>query len=123
MTDTASPHTQIAVAFLQMVVGGDVHAAYRTYTSPEMRLHNVYVAEAAVLEQAVADDRLAHPHKRLAVHMTLEEGDRVMVLSHLHMTEDDAGYIMVHIFRFHEDRIAELWDLGQPIPAHSPWTF
>jgi len=26
----------------------------------------------------------------------------------------------VHIFRFEGERIAELWDLGQPVPDGSP---
>ena len=88
---TFSPHKQAAVSFLQTIVEGKVHEAYRTYTSPEMRFHNVYVADAASLEQAVADDQIQHTHKSIAVKMTLEEGNRVMVISHLHMTEGDTG--------------------------------
>lgn len=117
---TASSHQRIAVAFLQMVVDGQVHEAYRTYTAPQMRLHNVYVTDAATLEQAVADDYARHPHKRIAVKMTLEDGDRVMTLSHLHMTDGDAGYVMMHVFRFADDRIVEMWDFGQAIPENSP---
>lgn len=117
---TSSPHKQLAVAFLRMVVAGKVHEAYRTYTSPEMRLHNVYVTDAASLEQAVAEDQLRHPHKTIAIQMTLEEGDRVMVLSHLHMTEGDIGCVLMHVFRFANDQIIEMWDFGQQIPENSP---
>jgi hypothetical protein len=30
------------------------------------------------------------------------------------------GIAVVHIFRFEQDRVAELWDLGQPILKQSP---
>jgi len=32
----------------------------------------------------------------------------------------DRGAAVVHIFRFEDDRIVELWDLGQAIPQDSP---
>lgn len=89
---TASLHKQAAVSFLRMVVAGHIHEAYRTYTLPEMRLHNVYFADVASLEKAVAEDAITHPRKSIAVKMTMEEGDRVMVLSHMHMTDGDVGY-------------------------------
>jgi predicted SnoaL-like aldol condensation-catalyzing enzyme len=28
--------------------------------------------------------------------------------------------VVIHIFRFEHDRIAELWDVGQPISKDSP---
>jgi hypothetical protein len=31
----------------------------------------------------------------------------------------DNGAAVVHTFRFEGDRIAELWDIGQPVPADS----
>lgn len=33
---------------------------------------------------------------------------------------EDLGTALVHIFRFEDDRIVELWDLGQPVPEDSP---
>jgi len=26
----------------------------------------------------------------------------------------------VHVFRFHSDKIVEMWDCGQPVPVDSP---
>jgi hypothetical protein len=34
-------------------------------------------------------------------------------------SKDDRGAALVHVFRFEGDRIAELWDIGQPVPEHS----
>jgi predicted SnoaL-like aldol condensation-catalyzing enzyme len=40
--------------------------------------------------------------------------------AHVHFKPGDAGYAVVHIYRFEAGRIAELWDLGMAIPAESP---
>ncbi len=36
------------------------------------------------------------------------------------MKAGDPWFALVHIFRFKEDRVAELWDIAQPVPADSP---
>jgi predicted SnoaL-like aldol condensation-catalyzing enzyme len=36
------------------------------------------------------------------------------------MNPGESGVAVVHIFRFQGDRIAELWDIGQPVPQDSP---
>lgn len=61
-----------------------------------------------------------NPSKRLDILHVLEDGDLVAVHSHVRQTPDDRGAAMVHLFRFEGDRIAELWDIGQPVPAESP---
>jgi predicted SnoaL-like aldol condensation-catalyzing enzyme len=40
--------------------------------------------------------------------------------SHVRQNPDDPGAALVHIFRFEGDRIVELWDIAQAIPADSP---
>jgi predicted SnoaL-like aldol condensation-catalyzing enzyme len=48
-------------------------------------------------------------------------GDRAVIEhSHVKPKPGDAGVAVVHIFRFEGDRIAELWDVGQPVPAENP---
>lgn len=46
-----------------------------------------------------------------------------LVVKHTWMrlsTEDPHGLAMVHIFRFENGQIAELWDLARPVPEDSP---
>ena len=50
----------------------------------------------------------------------LEDGDLVAVHSRVRQNPDDRGAALVHIFRFHGDRVIELWDIGQPVPEDSP---
>ena len=48
------------------------------------------------------------------------EGNRVVVFGRVRHKPGDPDYALVHIFRFADDRIAELWDIGQEIPKDSP---
>ena len=41
-------------------------------------------------------------------------------LAHVRHRPGEPGIAVVHIFRFEGDRIAELWDVGQPVPAENP---
>ena len=50
-----------------------------------------------------------------------EDGDTV--ITHSLVTRQDPkapDVAVVHIFRFEQDRVVELWDLGQPISKDSP---
>ena len=61
-----------------------------------------------------------NPDKELKVHRVIEDGDQVATFSEVHHKSGDPGAAVVHIFRFEGDRIAELWDVGQEVPADSP---
>lgn len=62
----------------------------------------------------------AYPNKILKIKKAIQENDTVAVYSHLKQNPEDLGGEVVHIFRFQDDQIVELWDLGQPIPEDSP---
>jgi predicted SnoaL-like aldol condensation-catalyzing enzyme len=36
------------------------------------------------------------------------------------LKQDDPGMTVVHIFRFQNGKIIEMWDVGQEIPHDSP---
>jgi predicted SnoaL-like aldol condensation-catalyzing enzyme len=50
----------------------------------------------------------------------IAEGDFVVTHSHVRQEPSDLGAAVVHIFRFENGRIVELWDLGQSVPEQSP---
>ncbi|MCM3145924.1 nuclear transport factor 2 family protein [Brevibacillus sp. MER 51] len=110
-----------AVSFLQLVASGKVREAYQRYTSPNFRHHNPFFrGDAHSLMLAMEENAAKNPHKILEVKRAIEEGDIVAVHSHVKQNQADLGGAVVHIFRFHNDQIVELWDVGQPIPADSP---
>jgi len=110
-----------AVNYLQMIVAGKIDEAYETYTSPELHHHNPYFpGDVESLKQAMKENDSRSPNKTLEVKQTIEECDMVMVFSHIKQNPEDLGGAAVHIFRFQEGKIIEMWDVGQPVPEDSP---
>lgn len=69
------------------------------------------------LLDAIETAAKAAPDREAEVKRVVAEGDYVVVHSHVRHRRGDLGAAVVHIFRFEGDRIAELWDVGQPVLA------
>ena len=109
-----------AELFLKLACS-DVARAYRDLTAPNFRHHNVWFpSDAESLKKGMEDNLRQHPQKTIEIKQSIEEGDRVAVMSHVTFSPGDRGYAVTHFFRFEDDRIAELWDMGQEIPENSP---
>jgi predicted SnoaL-like aldol condensation-catalyzing enzyme len=110
-----------AVSFLQLVASGKVREAYHTYIGPDFCHHNPYFrGDADSLMLAMEENAALNPHKVLEVKLAIQERDTVAVHSHVKQNPEDLGGAVVHIFRFQDNQIVELWDIGQPIPEDSP---
>jgi predicted SnoaL-like aldol condensation-catalyzing enzyme len=110
-----------AVLFLQLVATGRVQEGYARFIAAEFRHHNPYFkGDAQTLMVAMDQNARQYPSKRLEVYHVLEDGDFVAVHAHVRPRPEDLGFALVHLFRFQGDRIAELWDVSQPVPADSP---
>ena len=114
-------HKQAAIEFLQLAASGKVDEAYGRHVGAGFRHHNPFFkGDAESLKAGMAENAEKNPGKRLEVQRALEDGDLVAVHSRVVQKPGDRGAAVVHIFRFQGDRIAELWDLGQPVPEDSP---
>lgn len=112
-----------AVDFLQLVIAGRIDQAYQKYVDMNGRHHNPWFAAGfAPLKKGMLDNQVQSPHKQFSIKHVLADGDLVAVHSHLIPNSGEKGMITLHMFRFAGDRIVEMWDLGQPIPADSPNT-
>jgi predicted SnoaL-like aldol condensation-catalyzing enzyme len=60
------------------------------------------------------------PDKHITIKHAMGEGDMVAVHSHVVLKTGDLGVATLHLFRFEDGKIVELWDFGQPIQADSP---
>ncbi len=123
MTNRTSLQTQKeqAMDFLHMVVSGEIDQAYDTYINMHGVHHNMYYSsEFASLKSGMKENHQQFPNKRLMVKNVLADGDLVAVHSHIVMKEGEPGVSVVHIFRFADGRIVEMWDVGQSIPLDSP---
>lgn len=61
-----------------------------------------------------------NPNKVLEVKQAFEDGNTVITHSHVKQSVNDIGAAVVHIFRFEDGHVVELWDLGQQIAKDSP---
>jgi predicted SnoaL-like aldol condensation-catalyzing enzyme len=121
MKDDTRSHKTIAVSFLRLVASGEIADAYDHYVAQDFRHHNpLFRGDRTSLMKAMEENAAQSPNKALDVKRTLEDGNYVIVHSHIRQSSKDHGAAAVHIFRFDGDRIAELWDIGQPIPQDSP---
>ncbi|MBI5228128.1 nuclear transport factor 2 family protein [Candidatus Micrarchaeota archaeon] len=108
-----------AVNFLQLVVSGRIDEAYQKHVDFGGKHHNVYFAAGfAALQKAMKDNNNEVPDKKFMIKNAIGEGELVAVHSHLRLGEKEMS--VVHIFRFQNDKIVEMWDCGQVIPADSP---
>jgi predicted SnoaL-like aldol condensation-catalyzing enzyme len=112
---------QAAVGFLKLVVAGRIDEAYRKYVDMQGRHHNPFFpAGFQALQKAMIDNHVEMPNKQITVKNVLGDGDLVAVHSHLVLGPGGNGMVVVHMFRFQGDRIVEMWDCGQNLPADSP---
>ena len=113
-------HKNAAVEFLKLAASGRVRDAYSKHVGPGFRHHNpLFRGDAASLRDAMEQNATKNPNKMLDVQSAIAEGDRVAVFSRVRQNPADRGGAVVHIFRFENDRIVELWDIGQAVPEQS----
>lgn len=106
----------LAIQFLQLAATGKVDEAYQL-VAPSFRHHNPYFsADAEALKAGMRENARLHPDKTFEVQRALADGDVVAVHSRITMPSKDMQIAVVHIFRFEDQKIAELWDVGQAQP-------
>jgi predicted SnoaL-like aldol condensation-catalyzing enzyme len=115
------PEKEAAVQFLQHVVAGRIEEAYERYVDMRGTHHNPFFrAGFSELRRAMIEDHVQHPSKQIQVKHVIGDGDMVAVHSRLVLEAGGAHMAVVHLFRFRDHRIVELWDCGMAVPADSP---
>ena len=122
MTDNkAKSSKRAAVQFVQLIVAGRIEEAYLNYVDMLGKHHNPFFAAGfPALQKAMSENHAQFPSKQLFVKNVLGDGDLVAVHSHIVLHPGDPGIAVVHLFRFQEGKIVEMWDCAQPVPADSP---
>ena len=120
----ADSNKNAAVSFLKMAASGKVQEAYSKFVGEGFRHHNPFFeGSAESLQAGMQANALQNPDKVLDVKRVIADGELVAVHSHVQQKPGERGAAVVHIFRFENGRILELWDLGQPLPDESPNQF
>jgi predicted SnoaL-like aldol condensation-catalyzing enzyme len=116
-----SDHKEAATTFLRLAASGDVRRAFDSYAAPDFRHDNPHFAsDAESLAHAMAENTAQNPYKKLEILRVIEDDDVVVLHSRVRLTETGPDIALIHIFRFENDRVVELWDIGQPVPDNSP---
>ena len=111
----------LAVGFLKLVAARSVRQAYDKYIAAEFIHHNQFFkGDRQTLMTAMQEAAREKSMKDLNIKQVFEDGDFVIVHSHIKQFPEDRGGIVVHIFKFKDDKVVELWDMGQPIIEDSP---
>jgi predicted SnoaL-like aldol condensation-catalyzing enzyme len=95
--------------------------AFARYAAPGFVHHNPgFPRGPEALAAAMEADAKEHPNREIDVRNVVAEGDLVAVHSHVRQDTQDRDFACVHLFRIEDGRVAELWDVVQPVPARSP---
>lgn len=114
---------EAAVTFLQLVVAGQIDEAYTKYVDMRGKHHNVYFpAGFEALKKAMHESHAQFPVKQFKSKNVLADENLVAVHSHIVLKQGDPGMAVVHLFRFENGKIVEMWDVGQEIPHDTPNT-
>ncbi len=117
-------NTDSAVSFLKLTSSGKVQDAFSKFAGKGFRHHNPYFdGSQAALMAGMEENARQFPGMSFSVKHTVAEDDFVAVHSLVHMQPADPGYAVVHLLRFEDGRIVELWEVGQPIPEKNPNQF
>ena len=110
-----------AINFLKLASSGKVREAYSKFVSEGFKHHNPYFeGTAEALEAGMQENADQNPEKSFEVKQSIAEGDLVAIHGLVHHKPGDRGAAVIHIFRFEDGRIVELWDVGQEVPEDSP---
>lgn len=110
---------EAAILFLKLAGTGKVEEAYEKFVAPDFIHHNQYFQESReALKNAMEEAHQTSPNKLIETKHCYLDGDTVV--THSLVVKEDLEIAVVHIFRFRNNKIVELWDLGQVIDRDSP---
>jgi len=110
-----------AVQFLRLVTSGEIDDAYTRFVSPLGKHHSPYFAAGFdALKMAMKENHDQFPNKKSEIKHVLGDGDMVAVHSHVVLKPGDSGFAIMHLFRFEQGKIVELWDFTQHMQEDSP---
>jgi predicted SnoaL-like aldol condensation-catalyzing enzyme len=117
---TLTPKEVVTQFMTKFYLEKKVREAFETWVEPGYIQHNPLAktgrdAAIAFLEPFFQ----SHPDANYSIKRIIAEGNLVAVHSHAKFTADDRGLAVVDILRVEHCKIAEHWDVAQPVPEKS----
>ena len=115
-----TPKEVVSRFITKLYVDKQAREAFETWVEPGYIQHNPLAktgrdAAIAFLEPFFQ----SHPDAKYSIRRIIAEGNLVAVHSHAKFTADDRGLAVVDILRVENCKIAEHWDVAQPVPEKS----
>lgn len=108
---------EMAQDFLKLASKGQAREAFELYVSDDFKHHNAYFkGDRHTLMTAMEENGRKNPDRIFEIQRALEDGNFVAVHSRVKQAPGDLGAAVMHIFRFDNNKIIELWDFGQAVP-------
>jgi predicted SnoaL-like aldol condensation-catalyzing enzyme len=118
--DPAANKQLVLDAANMLFVQHKVDQAIDTYFAPTYIQHNAMAASGAEAVRALFKGFYAgNPQATIVIKRALADGDLVAIHYNMKMKPDDRGFAVVDIFRVENGKIAEHWDVAQPVPEKS----
>jgi predicted SnoaL-like aldol condensation-catalyzing enzyme len=118
--DPAANKKMVMAAFDLLFVQHKVDQAVDTYFDPGYIQHNPMAATGAEpMRNFFKAFYAANPGASVTVGQVLADGDLVAVHYLAKFKPEDRGFAVVDIFRVANGKIAEHWDVVQPVPEKS----
>lgn len=113
---------EIAGSFLKLVASGNAVEAFSRFVDHDFIHHNQYSkGDQQSLQTAMIEAHAMSLNKSIEIKQIFQDSDTVITHSQvLRQASELPPLAVVHIFRFRENKIVELWDLGQEIMKESP---
>jgi len=109
---------EIAKNFLMLASKGESQKAFELFVGDNFIHHNAYFkGDRHTLMTAMEENALKNPNKIFEIQRSLEDGNLVAVHSRVQLKHGDIEIAVIHIFKFEQDKIVELWDFGQVVPS------
>jgi predicted SnoaL-like aldol condensation-catalyzing enzyme len=110
---------ETAKKFLTTCAMQSPKVAFEEYTNANFKHHNQYFAgDKDSLMNAMIEADTQMPNKAFNVKQVFETDDRVAVFSQV--IKEAMEIAVVHMMRFENGKISELWDVGQILEKNSP---
>jgi predicted SnoaL-like aldol condensation-catalyzing enzyme len=104
--------------FLELASKGESRKAFQLYVGKNFLHHNAYFkGDGNSLMIAMEESSKTNPNKIFEIQRALEDGEFVAVHSRLIQSPNNIELAVIHIFRFENEKIIELWDFGQAVPS------
>ena len=108
-----------AESFLKTAGLGRVAEGFEKYIATKFIHHHQYFeGSREALLNAMQEDHNTNPNVAIEIKSCFSDADKV--ITHSLVTKESMQIAVVHIFRFQNSKIVELWDLAQIIEKDSP---